>query len=160
MLRFTYKPFYRFIYRYGNLLITPILLLYMFPAIVSFRYDVGQSVYLFVFSAVIFYVNKLYFRLYQILPFQIEIDEDKIICSQFFSKNKKVILHFSEITKLEGGIFYGKSKGLMQIKGGKTTIGFFHHLTNANIFIATLLQKVPLEVYKQIEMKIKSRLEV
>jgi hypothetical protein len=160
MYSFTYKLFYRFIYRYGNLLLTPILLLYMIPAIVTFNYGVGQSLYLFVISAIIFYVNKLYYRLYKILPLQIEIDEDKIICSQFFRRDKKIILHFSEIVKLDGGIFYGKSKGLMKIEGGKSTIGFFHHLTNANIFITALLQNVPLEVYQKVETKIKSRLEV
>jgi len=156
---FTYKPFYRFIYRYGNLLITPLLLLYMLPAIVTFRYEIGQSIYLFVILAVIFYTNKLFFRLYKILPLHIEIDGDKIICTQFFKKDKKIILHFSEMVKLEGGIFYGKSKGLMQIGGEKTTIGFFHHLTNANIFITTLLQNVPLDVYQQVVPKISNRLE-
>lgn len=93
------------------------------------------------------------------MPFLIEVDGEKIICSQFLKKDKKVILYFSEITKLKGGIFYGKSKGLMQIEGENISIGFFHHLTNANIFITKLLQNVPAEVYKQIEPKIKSRLE-
>jgi hypothetical protein len=86
------------------------------------------------------------------------MDDEKITCTQFLRKDKKVILYFSEITKLKGGIFYGKSKGLMLIEGENSTVGFFHHLTNANIFITKLLQNVPSEVYKQIEMKIKSRL--
>ena len=135
-------------------------MLYMLPAVVTYRYEIGKSIYLFVILIIIFFVNKFFLRLYRILPFVIEVDEQKITFSQFIRKDKKIILHFSEIEKLEGGIFYGKSKGLMQIEGGKTTIGFFHHLTNANIFITTLLQNVPLEVYKKVEIKIHSRLEV
>lgn len=159
MVKFTYKPFYRFVYRYGNLLITPILLIYMFPALAAFSYKASQILYLLSLSLIIFFVNKLYFRLYRILPFLIEVDEEKITCSQFVKKDKKVIFYFSEIVKLKGGIFHGKSKGLMQIEGENISIGFFHHLTNANIFIAKLIQNVPTEVYKQIETKIKSRLE-
>ena len=157
---FTYKPFYRFIYRFGNLLITPILLIYILPAILTFRYEVGQFAYIIVLSIIIIYVNRLYLRLYKILPYRIEIDDEKIICSQFFRKDKTVTIYFSGIKKLKGGIFRGRSKGLMIIEGKNSTVGFFHHLTNANIFIAALLQNVPSEVYKQIETKIKSRLEI
>jgi hypothetical protein len=97
--------------------------------------------------------------LYKILPYRIEIDDKKIVCSQFYKKDKTVTIYFSGIEKLKGGIFYGRSKGLMIIEGENSMVGFFHHLTNANIFIATLLQNVPSEVYKQIETKIKSRLD-
>jgi len=158
MSSFTYRPFYRLIYRFGNLLLTPIFLIYMLPAILMFRYEIGQFAYIIVFSVIIVYVNMLYFRLYKILPFRIEIDDEKIICCQFFRKDKTITLSFSGIVKLQGGIFYGKSKGLMQIEGDNSVIGFFHHLTNANIFIAALLQNVPPEVYKQIEPQLKSRL--
>lgn len=156
---FTYKPFYRFVYRYGNLLMTPILLIYMLPAVTAFSYKSSQILYLLALSLIIFFVNKLYFRLYRILPFLIEVDEEKIICSQFIKKDKKEIVYFSEIVKLKGGIFHGKSKGLMQIDGKNISIGFFHHLTDANIFITKLLQNVPAAVYKIIEPQIKSRLE-
>jgi len=130
----------------------------MLPAVITYRFELGKSIYLIIILSVLFYVNKLYLRLYKILPYQIEIDDEKIICSQYFKKDKKEIIYFSEIVGLRGGIFLGKSKGLMLIEGNKTTIGFFHHLTNANIFITTLLQNVPAEVYKNVESKIKSRL--
>lgn len=159
MTTFTYKSFYRLVYRFGNLLITPILLIYMFPAILTFSYKPWQILYLASLTIIIVYVNKLYFRLYEILPFNIDVDNEKITCTQFLRKDRKVILYFSEIRKLSGGVFYGKSKGLMLIEGENGTVGFFHHLTNANILITKLLQNVPAEVYKQIEMKIKSRLE-
>ncbi|NCQ18740.1 MAG: hypothetical protein COW85_04200 [Ignavibacteria bacterium CG22_combo_CG10-13_8_21_14_all_37_15] len=159
MTVFTYKPFYRFIYRYGNLPVTIIILIYMLPAIVTYRYEIGQSAYLMLLSVMLIYVNKLYLRLYKILPLQIEIDDEKIVCSHFFKNDKKIILHFSDIIELKGGVFIGKSKGLMQVGGEKTTIGFFHHLTHVNIFITALLHNAPLEVYKQVDEKIKSRLE-
>jgi len=159
MVKFTYKSFYRFVYRYGNLLITPILLLYMLPAISTFSFKFWQVLYLASLTIIIVYVNKLYYRLYNILPFTIEMDDEKITCTQFLRKDKKIILYFSEVTKLKGGLFYGKSKGLMQIDGENITIGFFHHIIGANIFITKLIQSVPAEVYKQVETKIKSRLE-
>lgn len=130
----------------------------MLPAISTFSFKIWQVLYLTSLSMIIIYVNKLFFRLYNILPFAIEMDDEKIMCTQFLRKDKKVILRFSEVTKLKGGLFYGKSKGLMQIEGENITIGFFHHLTNANIFITKLLQSVHAEVYKQTETKIKSRL--
>jgi len=159
MINFTYKPFYRFVYRFGNLLVTPILLLYMLPAILTFSYGIGEIVYLFSLSVIAVYVNKLYLRLYKILPFFIALEGDKLVCSQYFSKNKIVVINLSEIQKLSGGIFEGKSKGLMKIEGKNVVIGFFHQLIDANIFITTILQRVPEDVYHQVEPKIKSRLE-
>jgi len=131
----------------------------MFPAVATYHFGVGESVYLLVIASLIVYLNKIYFRLYKILPFSIEIERDTIVCTNFIRGNKKIVLRFSEIINLKGGVFTGRSKGLMEIESGKETIGFFHHLTNANIFITTLLQNIPQNVYQQVEPKIKLRLK-
>lgn len=153
---FTYSIFWKFVYRYLNLVLSPLLILYILP--LALNLDKNLILILpFVISVYLFYyLNKSYFIFYKLVPFKIELDDEKIICSEFIFKEKKIIIQIKDIDSLSGGIFNGRYRGLMRVSDGKNkiSIGFFDRMINAQKLVTLLISKVDMQVYNDVIPKI------
>jgi hypothetical protein len=89
--------------------------------------------------------------LYKIVPYKISADDEKIICSNFFLSSRKVTIYYKDITKLSGGIFSGRIRGLMKAEdSSKVIIGFFDKLKGIYDLQTLILSKVKTEVYNEV----------
>jgi len=95
--------------------------------------------------------------LYKIIPFKIKADSEKLICSGFIFSRKELTIFYSNIESLSGGIFDGKSYGIMKVCDGKNKlcIGFFNNLINVRSFEKIILTKINKEIYENAAGKIK-----
>jgi len=156
---FTYPFLFRIIFRYGNIIITPLLLLYTISLIAFLDEKIILALPLLVNLFLIYFLNRHYFNLYKILPYLIEADDEKIICSKFFLSKKEIVIFYNDVETLSGGIFANKISGLMKVCDGKnqTCIGFYQRLNNSSRLATILLSKVNHEIYDNVLEKIKSR---
>jgi len=111
MQTFTYSLIFKIIFRFGNILVTLLLSIYLVPVF----YYIDQKIILFIpliIAGIILYmVNRTYLAYYKILPYEIEADDEKMICSDFLFSNKVVTIYFKDIDLLRGGVFSGRSSG-------------------------------------------------
>lgn len=86
------------------------------------------------------------------MPFKIEFDDEKMICTQFILGRKKFEVYYEDINKLEGGIFENKMSGIMKVYDGKNSviIGFYPKIKNSNKLITMILSKVKKEIYDEV----------
>jgi len=135
MRSFSYSSIFRFIYRYGNIPVT--LLLSFYAVTLGANIDKGLVFIIpFVVTfSVIYFLNRHYLLLYKILPYKIQIDDEKMVCSDFLFYKSEVIIYYKDIDELSGGIFSGKLKGLMKVRDGKSKIyiGFFDRIKGVKI---------------------------
>lgn len=146
---FTYPFFWKFIYRYGNLVVTPLLLLYTFPIVLNLDKNLILIIPFALSLFLLYYINKAYFNFYKLVPNRIETDGEKLICSEFLFREKIVTIRIKDVDSLTGGVFDGKYRGLMKICDGKNKIcvGFFDRMTNSGKLLAIVLSKVDKKIY-------------
>lgn len=149
---FSYPILFKIIFRFGNIIITPVLLVYTISLVAFLEQKIILSVPLLINLAIIYFLNLHYFKLYRILPYQIEVDEEKIICSKFFLSKKEIIIYYKEISSLSGGIFENKLSGLMKIYDSKynVVVGFYQRLDGASKLATILLSKVDRKIYDSV----------
>jgi hypothetical protein len=155
---FTYPFLFRIIFRYGNIIITPLLLLYTIPLVTFLDEKIILAFPLLVNLFLIYFLNRHYFNLYKILPYLIEADDEKITCSEFFLSKKEIVIYYNDITSISGGIFDNKISGVMKVCDGKNNlcIGFYQRLNNSGKLATIILSKVRRELYDIVLEKIKS----
>ena len=97
-------------------------------------------------------VNRTFLTYYKILPYKIEADDEKMICSDFLFSKKVVTIYFKDINMLRGGVFSGRSSGIMKLRDSKSKlqIGFSQKLNNSEKLIALILSKVSKELYSEV----------
>jgi hypothetical protein len=156
---FTYPLLFRIIFRYGNIIITPLLVLYTIPLVVLLDENIILAFSLVINLFIIYFLNRHYFNLYKILPYRIESDDEKIICYEFFLSKKEVIIYYNDVESLSGGIFENKISGLMKVRDSENNvcIGFYQRLNNSGKLATILLSKVNRDIYDNVLEKIKSR---
>jgi hypothetical protein len=158
MQTFRYPLYAVIIYRYGNVFATFLLLMYLIPVIVG----VDENKYLIIPLALslflLYYVNKKYLTLYKVMPFKIEADEEKIVCTNFIYSNKKVIIYYKDIDALSGGIFEGRLRGIMKVCDGKNQIciGFSERMKDSKKLMTLILSKVRKEIYDEVIEKLQA----
>jgi len=155
---FTYPFLFRIIFRYGNIIITPLLLLYTIPLANYLDEKIILAFPLLVNLFLIYLLNRHYFNLYKFLPYLIEADDEKIICSKFFLSKKEVVINYDDISSLSGGIFENKISGVMKVCDGKNNIciGFYQRMNNSGKLATIILSKVNRDLYDNMLEKIKS----
>lgn len=155
---FTYPFLFRIIFRYGNIIITPLLLLYTIPLVTFLDEKIILAFPLLVNLFLIYFLNRHYFNLYKILPYLIEADDEKITCSEFFLSKKEIVIYYDDIASLSGGIFENKISGIMKVCDEKNNlcIGFYQRLNNSGKLATIILSKVNRELYDIVLEKIKS----
>ena len=152
MQTFTYSFFYKFVFRFGNIFVTVLLLLHLVPVV----YNIDQNILLLlplVISIIIIYVvNKNYLNYYKLLPYKIEADEEKMICSNFLFSKRVVTIRYEDIELLRGGIFDGKLSGILKVGDGKNNvqIGFSQKINSSGKLISLILSKVSKELYNRV----------
>ena len=152
MQTFTYSLLFKIIFRFGNILVTFLILIYLIPVF----YYIDQKTILFlplIIGVIIIYmVNRTYLTYYKIIPYRIEADDDKMICSDFLFSKNDVTIYFKDIDLLQGGIFSGKSSGIMKVNDSKSKlqVGFSQKIKNSEKLIALILSKVPKDLYNEV----------
>jgi hypothetical protein len=153
---FNYPFLFRIIFRYGNIIVTFLLVVYSIP--LAFYVDERKILLipLIVTIFIIYFLNKHYLNLYKILPYKIIADEEKLVCTDFFLSKKKFIIYYEDIASLTGGIFENKISGVMKVCDGKNgiCIGFYHRLNNAGKLTTIILSKVKRELYDEVLEKL------
>ena len=153
---FTYPFLFLIIFRYGNIIITPLLVLYTIPLIHFLDEKIILAFPLLVNLSLIYFLNRHYFNLYKILPYLIEADDEKITCSKFFLSKREAVIYYNDVSSLSGGIFENKISGLMKVCDGKNNlcIGFYQKLNNSSKLATILLSKVNRNIYDTVLEKI------
>ena len=156
---FTYPFLFRLIFKFGNIIITLLLILYSIPLLVSLDQKKILVIPLLVSLLVIYFLNRHYLTLYKILPYKIEADDEKIVCSKFFLSNKEIIISYDNIKSLSGGLFENKMSGVMQVCDGKNNVcfGFYNRMRNSNKLATIILSQVKRELYDEVLEKLISK---
>ena len=155
---FTYSFLFQIIFRYGNVIVTPVLLLYSIPLFYFLDEKLILAFPLLVNLGIIYFLNRHYLNLYKILPYRIEADDEKIVCSNFFLSNKEITINYNDISSLAGGIFENKISGMMKVCDGSNNIciGFYQRLNNSSKLATIILSKVRRDIYDGVLEKIQS----
>jgi hypothetical protein len=153
---FTYSLLFRIIFRYGNIIITLLLIIYSFPLAANLDKNKILVIPLLITLLIIYVLNKHYINLYKILPYKIYVDDEKLTCSEFYLSKKEIIIHYQDIESLSGGIFQNNISGVMKVCDGKNgvCIGFYHRLTNSGKLATIILSKVKRELYDEVLEKL------
>jgi hypothetical protein len=152
MQTFTYSLFWKFIYRYGNLIITPLLLLYALSLVTLIDKNIIILIPFLLSIFILYYLNRSYINFYKLVPYKIEIDDEKINCTGFLFRDKTVTIFIKDIESISGGLFEGKYRGLMKVCDGKNKrcIGFFDRLNNSSKLVTLILSKVDKKIYDKV----------
>ncbi len=158
MQTFTYPLLWKFIYRYGNLVITPLLLLYTLSLVILIDKNLIILIPFLLSLFILYFLNKSYINFYKLVPYKIEIENDKIICTDFLFRNKTVTIFIKDVESISGGIFDGRYRGLMKVCDGKNKlcIGFFDRLNNSSKLVTFILSKVDKKIYDKVIEQIQS----
>lgn len=153
---FTYPLFFKLIFRYGNIIVTTIIIIYSVPLFKYLDEKIILALPIIVNLFIIYFLNRHYLNLYKILPYKIEVDEEKITCSDYFLSGKEIIIWYEDIQSLSGGIFNNRLTGIMKVCDEKKNvcIGFYHRLNNSNKLATILISKVNRPLYDQVLQRI------
>ena len=152
MQTFTYSFIFRIIFRYGNIFVTILLLLYLIPLVANISNNKILILPLALSLLLIYIINRSYLTYYKILAYKIEADDEKIICSNFLLSKKVITIYYTDIESLKGGVFERKSSGIMKVYDGKNniTIGFSQKMKDSGKLITLILSKVNKKIYDEV----------
>lgn len=158
MEKIRYSIFARIVYRYGNVIATLLLSVHLISSIIIMFHR-----WYFVFPAlinlvVILWINKYFIKTYKMFPFEIEVDNEKIICRDFLIGKKEIMIKYEDIDELRGGIFSGYMTRPIYIHDARQniTIGFYSHVGNFQKLLTKILQNIPQKLYTEVTEKISS----
>ncbi len=156
MQSFTYGFSNKFLYRYGNIPVTLLLLIYLLISVTNLSGSLIYLIPLIISALLIYFLNRHYLNLYKVLPYKIEADNEKIKCGNFLLSKKKVTIYYTDVKYLKGGIFEGKISGLMYVYDGKNniSIGFFNSIKDVKALQTIILSKVNRNVYDDVVNKV------
>lgn len=157
MKTFKYSFISRLIYRYANIPVTLFLIIHLFVSVAGVQQNWIFIIPLLLNLLVLVWINKFYYKSYNTFPFHIEIDNEKMICTDFFDRRKKVVLKHSDITKIKGGIFSGNRARPIYIydENHNIVLGFHHHLKGFNAVLTLILSNIKQDLYESLLDQIK-----
>ena len=147
MQLFRYSFFVKFIYKYANIPASLILLFYLLASVLALSRDWKFIFPLLITIILIYVLNKFYLKIYKSFPFKIEIDNSKMICSDFVIGNRKVEIKHSDIIKINGGIFSGRAYMPLYLSTNDITIGISPHMKDYNKLLTIILTNIPKDLY-------------
>ena len=151
----------RMLYRYGNIPITVVLLIYLFGAVYNLDKSLINLIPLIITALLIYFLNRQYLMLYKTMPFSIIADREKLVCTDFTLSNKELVIYYKDIDKLKGGIFEGRVNSLMRIYESQRSlfVCFFTTIKNSKNLQTIILSKVNKDLYDSVINKLKDRKE-
>ena len=161
MQTFTYSFLFKIIFRFGNIAATLLLIIYIIPSVVLVDQQKLMLIPIIISLIVIYIINKTYLIYYKIIPYKIVADDEKIICTEFLFSQKEFTIRYADIEKLTGGVFEGKSSGIMKVvdSRNKVQIGFSQKINNSERLISLILSKVHKDLYNEVIEHITKRNE-
>lgn len=101
---------------------------------------------------IIITMNRFYFRSYKLFPYKIDINNEKMICSDYFNKSKVHEILLSDIDLVEGGSISGTPAKPIYIHDSNNNIivGISPHMKNHNKLVTIILSNVKKEVYDDV----------
>lgn len=158
MVTFKYGWLAKFVYRYANIPATLLLLVQSVSAVVMLT----TEGWIYAFPLAIYIVlgyalNRFYIKVYKIFPFQIRIDNERMICSNFMNPKKVVEFKLDEIEEITGGIFSGNAARPLYLRKGNEKIGIFNHLKNYNKLLTVILSNVNQPLYQSLLAKMEEQ---
>ena len=162
MKTYKYSFFAKFVYRFANIPATILMVLYFLSSLIGLLNEWFYVFPLLLNGAIIYFINRFYFRSYKIFPFQIEADNTKMICSDYFFSKKKFEVPYNDLTKITGGLFSGNTSRPIYLYCEKLdeTIGLHSHIKNHNELLTTILSNIPKKLYDEMLEKTKELAEV
>lgn len=156
MNEFVYPWYYKLFYRYGNIPLTLMLSFYLIVLVEKLDTHLVYFLPLVITLGLIYLLNRHFLVLYKILPYTIEADEEKIIAKNFFLSSRRETIKYTDISSLEGGLFDGRTRGVMRVWDGKSKvcIGFYSSLKDYNKLGTLILSKVDKNVYDTVLQKV------
>jgi len=153
---FTYPLLFGLLYKYGNIVVTFLLIFYTAPIVLYVDQNYILLIPLVISLLLIYFVNRQYFTLYKIIPYRIEADDEKLVCYNYFFSKKVVTIYYEDIKSLQGGMFENKMSGVMKAYDGKNsiTLGFYTKLNNSSRLVTIILSKVKRGLYNEVLEKL------
>ncbi|MBU0561068.1 MAG: hypothetical protein KJ799_07755 [Bacteroidetes bacterium] len=157
MTKYSYSLFSKFVYRYANFPLTILMSLFVLITLLSVQGDWRLLLPLIINVTLIYVLNRYYLKLYRSFPFTIEIDNEKIICSNFFQSEKRIELKLIDISDIKGGMFDGSfAKPVYLFSQNNIEIGLQPHIKNFNKLLTTILSNISQNLYEGILEKTKA----
>ena len=155
MKTFKYNFFAKIIYRYAIIPVNLILIIYLIFSALGISQD-WKYVFPLLLNIILIYVlNKFYMKMYKTFPFEIKIDNEKMICTNFVINNRIEEIKHSEIEEIKGGIFSGRAYMPLYIGTSKTKLGISPHITDYNKLLTKILTNIPKDLYESLLESIK-----
>jgi len=149
---FTYPFLFGLLYKYGNIVVTFLLVFYTAPIVLYVDQNYILLIPLVISLLLIYLVNRQYLTLYKIIAYKIDADNEKLICSNYFFSKEAVTIYYEDIESLKGGMFENRMSGVMKVYDGKNsvTLGFYTKLNNSSRLVTIILSKVRKELYDDV----------
>jgi len=115
-------------------------------------YDMSFLLPISIDAILIYIMNRYYFRIYKEFPFEISIDNEKMICTDYFLSNKKIELKLSDIDNMTGGMFGKNPTKPIYVYSSAQNIklGIYHHAKDFNKLVTVILSNVNKELYDRL----------
>ena len=101
---------------------------------------------------IIVIMNRFYFRAYKFFPYKIEVNNEKMICSDYMKRSITHEIHMNDIDLIDGGSLSGSPAKPIFIHTEKNDllVGISPHLKNQNKLITIILSNVRQSVYNEV----------
>ncbi|GJQ63326.1 MAG: hypothetical protein SCALA702_23790 [Melioribacteraceae bacterium] len=156
MENYKYSFVAKLVYRFANIPVTMLLFVYFLIALLDPEKTLFNGISIAVHALLIYAINRFYYKNYKYFPYLIKIDNENMICSDYFLQRKEVTMKLSEITEITGGIFSNTpARPVYVVDVHGTRIGLSPHIKNYNKLVTRILSNIPQELYGDILQRIK-----
>ncbi len=156
-----YSFFARFVYRYANLPISVLLLIYLVFSLAATANNKYFIIPAFINAAVLYLMNRNYLRNNKTMPYKINVNNTTIKVSDFAGRRKDFSFSISQIKDIAGGIFAGaQTKPIfIFVEGEKYPVSFNAHISGFNELLTAILKNVDKNLYEKLMSDIRSKNE-
>lgn len=157
MKTFKFSILAKFLYRYSFLPIAAMMLFYIVVSAVNIPIDALNTLPMTINILLLYIIVRFYKKSYAQFPFIIEVLEDKMICSNFKYGKEGYEIIYSDIVKIEGGIFANKPTKPLVIhtKGKDEQISISPHIKGYNELLTIILSKINKSMYDELIEKVR-----
>jgi hypothetical protein len=110
-------------------------------------------------GAIIYFLNRFYFRAYRRFPFKLDMDNERMICYDYAFSDKKIEVRLADIRDIQGGIFGKNLTRPIYVYYGEEThpIGIHNHLKEFDNLMTIILSNISQPLYNDLLERIKNK---